>query len=60
MNQSTIITLLVALLLWSLAGAVWFQKRRPHFEAEPGAARWMIAKSGPIVWLMFLVNKLRR
>lgn len=60
MDQSTIVTLLAALLLWSLAGAVWFQKRRPHFEAEPGAARWTVAKAGPIVWLMFLFNKLRR
>jgi len=60
MDQSTIITLLAALLLWSLAGAVWFQMRRPQFAAEPGAARWTISKAGPIVWVYFLFIKLRR
>lgn len=60
MDHSTIVILLVVLVLWSLAGAVWFQMRRPHFEAEDGAARWTVAKAGPIVWLLFLFSKLRR
>jgi len=60
MNNSTIAVLLVILVLWSLAGAVWFQKRRPHFEASAPAAGWAIAKAGPIVWVYFLFTKLRR
>jgi hypothetical protein len=59
MNQSTITTLLVILALWSVAGAVWFQMRRPHFQAEAVAAGWTIAKAGPVVWVFYLVNKLR-
>ena len=60
MNQSTIITLLVILTLWSVAGAVWFQMRHPHFQAGAAAAGWTVAKAGPVVWVFFLVNKLRR
>ena len=60
MNNSTTVVLLVILVLWSLAGVVWFQKRRPHFQASAPAAGWAIAKAGPIVWVFFLVNKLRR
>lgn len=59
MNQSTIITLLVILALWSVAGAVWFQMRRPHFEAAAASAGWTVAKAGPVVWMLYLVNKLR-
>ena len=59
MNTSTIVTLLVILVLWSLAGIVWFQKRRPHFEASEGVRSLAVLKAGPIVWVFFLVNKLR-
>lgn len=60
MNTSTIIILLVILVLWSLIGVVWFQKRRPDFETVTPAAGWAMAKAGPIVWVFLLVDKLRR
>lgn len=60
MNHPTLVALLAILVLWSLIGVIWYQKRRPQFDAAMPSAGWAIAKAGPIVWVFLLVDKLRR
>lgn len=59
MNNPTIV-LLVILVLWSLAGVIWFQKRHSQESAGTQAAGWVLLKAGPVVWGFMLLNKLRR